>query len=161
MNYTLYFPIHPENFMQKCHLDQKLLTILFFCLFIRNCQLFFNSTGGSASERRQKSLKIWIKFFWIFGIVDKVSDCDAKGPGFESCHRRRFKVSRLNKRRNGPFCSRVHKSLNFKISTKNVLLNFITQWYLNIQDNSKLIDFFGNYFNSIIAEWKETETTKS
>ena len=80
--------------------------------------MLFDSTGDSGSERLQKSLKIWIKIFDFFsirkfGIVDKGSDCDAKGPGFESRHRRSFKVSKDEI----ALFSRAYKSLNFNIST--------------------------------------------
>ena len=107
--------------MQKHYLDQKLLAILVFCLFKRNCRLFFDSTGDSASERLKKSLTIGLKifdFFYIrkFGIVDKGSDCNTKGPGFESRHIRSFKVSRLQKRAKLPLFSRAYKALIF-IST--------------------------------------------
>ena len=36
---------HFENFMQKFDLEQKLLTILVFCLFERNRRLLLDSTG--------------------------------------------------------------------------------------------------------------------
>ena len=42
-------------------------------------------------------------FIRKFGIVDKGSDFDAEGPGFEYHQRLDFKVSRLNKRRKCPF----------------------------------------------------------
>ena len=40
---------------------------------------------------------------------------------------------------------KARKSLNLHNLTKKVLHNFITQWYLNIKHNSKLIIFFVNY----------------
>ena len=146
----MYFPIHPENFMQKYYLHQKLLAILVFCLFKQNCRLFFDSTGDSASERLQKSLKIWLKIFDFFsirkfGIVDKGSDCDAQGPGFESSLRCNFKVSRLYKWQDCHIFSRAHKSVNFNISKLFFLLKFITQSYVKIDRNSKQIVFLVNY----------------
>ena len=45
------FTYIPENLMQKFDLDQKLLTILVFCLFKRNRRLLFDPTGDSATER--------------------------------------------------------------------------------------------------------------
>ena len=77
--------------------------------------------------------------------MDKGSDCDAQGPGFESSLKLNFKVSRLYKRRNCHFFSRANKSVNFNILTKNFLLKFITQSYLKIDHNSKQIDFLVNY----------------
>ena len=85
----MYFLIHPESFMQMHGLDKKLLTIFVFCLFKRNRQLLPDPTGDSATERLQKSFNIWLKnlekiFIRKFGIVGKVTDCDAQGRGFES-----------------------------------------------------------------------------
>ena len=94
----------------------------------------------------KSGLKFSQKFFIRkFGIVVKVTDCDAQGRGFESRQSWAFKVSRLNKRRKRSFCSKVHKSLNLPNLTKNILLNFISQPYLKIDRTSKLIDFFVNY----------------
>ena len=44
--------------MQKFGLDQKVLTILVFCLFKRNRRLLLDSTGDSATEKLKTSLKI-------------------------------------------------------------------------------------------------------
>ena len=142
--------------MEKIGLGQKIWAFLVFFLFKRIRRFLFDSNSDSASERLQKSLEICLKIFDFFsirkfGIVDKGSDCDAKGPGFESRHRRSFKVSRLHKRRNCPFFSRAYKSLNFKISTIFFLLNFITIWYLKNEHHLKLIDFLVNYTNVRIS----------
>ena len=86
--------------------------------------------------------------------MDKVSDYDAWGPGFRSSQRRNFMVSRLNKRSYCFFFSRAHKSLNFYISTKIFLPNFITQRCLMIKHNQKLIDFLVKYTKFfIISFW--------
>ena len=76
-----------------------------------------------------------------------MTDCHAQGRGFESRQSQTFKVSRLNKRRIRSFCVKAHKSLNLPNLTKNILQNFITQSYLQINRNSKLINFFVNYPN--------------
>ena len=60
----------------------------------------------------------------IFGIADRWSDCDMQGPRLESSLSWNFKVGRLN---------------------KNVLLNFITQWYLKNKCYLKLINFLVIY----------------
>ena len=94
--------------MQKHYLDQKLLAILVLCLFKRNCRLFFDSTGDSASERLQKSLKIWLKIFDFFpirkfGIVDKRSNCDAKVSGLNPVTEEVSKFPDCTKDENAPF----------------------------------------------------------
>ena len=40
-----------ENFIQKFDQGQKLLMIFVFCLFERNCRLFFQSTGDSCHRK--------------------------------------------------------------------------------------------------------------
>ena len=85
----MYFLIHPESFMQIYGLDQKLLEILVFCLLKRNRRLLLKPTGDSVTERLQKSFNIWLKnlekiYVRKFGIVGKMTDCDAQGRWFES-----------------------------------------------------------------------------
>ena len=77
----------------------------------------------------QKNCKSALKIFQKvsirkFGIVDKVTDCHAQGPGFESSQRRNIKVSRLDKLRNCPFPFRARKSVNFNSSTKFFFVKF-------------------------------------
>ena len=81
----------------------------------------------------QKDCKNLLKFGWKsfekffirkFGIVDKASDCDTQGHGFESRLRRNFKVSRLYKRRIRPISYRAHKSSNLYILTNFFFVKF-------------------------------------
>ena len=67
--------------------------------------------------------------------------------GFEYRQSWNFKVSRLNKRQDRFFFSKAQKSLFLHKLTNFFLLNFITQCYLKINRDSKLIDFFVKYPN--------------
>ena len=90
--------------MQKFDLGQKLLTILVFCLFERNCRLLLDLTGDSESHSKigKISENFPRNFFEKyctrkFGIVDNGLDCDPEGRGLDSSQRKYFKVTRKNK----------------------------------------------------------------
>ena len=52
--------------MQIYGLNQKLLAILVFCLFKRNCRLLSNPTGDTADEKKYESVSKNLKNFQFF-----------------------------------------------------------------------------------------------
>ena len=114
-----------ENFMQKFHLGQKLLTILVFCLFERNCRLFFQSTGDSVTERSERSLRIFLKIFKTNVKRILQSFCGRVASRLEQLSAISFeKIQRNLKRFLQSFCDRVasrikqQSAISFK-KTKN------------------------------------------
>ena len=68
--------------MQKFNLEQKLLTILVFCLFKRNRRLLLDSTGDSSDSVTEDLVPNFQNFtIRKFGIVDKGLDCGEKVLG--------------------------------------------------------------------------------
>ena len=92
--------------MQKFHLGQKLLKILVFCLFEGNCRLLFDSTGDSATERSEKSLRSLLKNFRT--VTQKVAGSNPARGG----------ITKLPERTNDLFFIKLIFLLPFKIETK-------------------------------------------
>ena len=80
-----------------------------------------------------------------FGIVDKGNwvGCARSRVWIQSA--KKFQGFQTEQKAKSPLFSRAHKSLNSDISAIFFLPNFITIWYLKIQHNSKLIDFYVKY----------------
>ena len=107
------------NLLQRCdnnfgHFDNKCYkidkTIYDFSNEIADCCLIQLAT--LLQKDCKCLLKFGLKFFHKifirkFGIVGKLTDCDAQGCGFETSQGFNFKVSRLNKRRNCSFFLRL------------------------------------------------------